>query len=361
TMRLAFAARATAEHGETRVIWWDASSGAWQGPLAIELIGSEAPSPSLPFSPGRLGRLKRTIFPSTLWESGRSERAAVPSPSLLPDGAHVVLHTTYIAALADELRSRAARISVDAYDLIWRVHEMDADVATKAVASIRRLYARTVRPRELGGLKAADSVLTAGWGDKLDFEAAASRQATWAPTGLDVAPIARNPSDRLRVGLIGNFAHSATSESADRLLASPLATDASVDLVFAGLDSETWASANGVTALGKVASIADFYSQIDAMVVPVSNASGMKTKLAEAALAGCPVVTSPAGAAGYHPELQALLVVADDPSQLDAAAVRRATETMSGPELRDAFDRHLGLAAARASYMRGLGPSPVSG
>ena len=63
----------------------------------------------------------------------------------------------------------------------------------------------------------------------------------------------------VRVGLIGNFAHSATIDAAKRLMASDAVRSGAVQPVFAGLESLAWRSDASVEVLGPVATVEEFY------------------------------------------------------------------------------------------------------
>jgi hypothetical protein len=118
----------------------------------------------------------------------------------------------------------------------------------------------------------------------------------------------------------------------------------------AGLDSDTWLTSDRALAMGTVEAIERFYERIHAAVVPVTNGSGMKCKLAEAVLAGRAVVTTPLGAAGYPPELRHALATVQSPASISADVVTRAVEAVSDDELRRAWDRRIGRSGAAETY-----------
>ncbi len=313
-------------------------------------IGSPPTGADKPRSFGhtsRLGRTKRAVFPSTLWESGRAACRGF-DPGLITEQDTVVLHTTYLGPLAKQLREHGNGVVLDVYDLIWRVHRIDASLATnRLISATRRVYSDLVRIREERCLRAAHVLPTAGWTD-LEHVRTVARAAFWNPTGVPAQPVATNASDRLRVGLIGHFGHSATVDAAEALLASPLGRDANTEVVIAGVASEQWGRDRPVTSLGRVDSITDFYERIDAAVVPVLNGSGMKCKLAESAMSGKTTVTTAAGAEGFPPELSAGFVVLSL-SELTADAVRLAASGNVENAAR-AFVERVGTDGAVASY-----------
>lgn len=350
-MRLDFALAATRHAGfETSLLCW--MDGRWTE-VAPDAVTQRDPRGKLGVASGsgRVSALKRWAFPSTLWESARDARASTPE---LQPTTNIVLHTSYLAPLTPSLKRRGHYVAVDAYDLIWRVHEVDAKLATGFRRLIRSSYAASVRPRELSGLRVADSLLAAGWTDTHDLASAAGRAVTWAPTGLRTEMVNKVPSDRLRVGLLGNFRHSATIAAAEELMASPLAQTDSVELVFAGLHSDEWDGRCGARGMGTVKTVDEFYRAVDATVVPVTNPSGMKTKLAESALAGRPVVTTTEGAVGYPPHLQNHFTVLEL-AALTAEKVRSAVAGASVETARAAFVNELGWDNALSTYRSGFG------
>lgn len=270
----------------------------------------------------------------------------------------VVLHTSYLAPLAKKVREAGAqRIVVDVHDVVFGAHADDARRGPLAVRALRRLYAETVRYRERRALLHADALAVAGWGDVLKLKSLAVASLVWAPTGIDTTISASPATPEIRVGLIGNFAHSATADAANALLGSKLGTSDECRLVFAGLHSEEILRANErVEVLGPVENIRTFYESVHAVVVPVRNGSGMKCKLAEAAMAGKAVITTPLGAEGYSPELRSAFVVVDSTQHLDIQIVTNAIEHLSPEETRDQFESMVGRTAAAHTYARLLQP-----
>lgn len=284
----------------------------------------------------RADSFKRRLFPSTLWESGRRAVGAFDC-DLVRGADAVVVHTTYLGDLIPKIRRvTAAPVILDVYDLIWRVHRLDAALTRHpGYRTIRRLYSRSVRPREERALRSADAVACAGWTD-LQHLPDDLPIAEWLPTGLEGASAPLPSGDELRVGLIGSFAHSATVDAANTLVELQRSSSTEFSIVVAGAFSGEWAAGqDGITALGRVADIADFYREVHASVVPVGNGSGMKCKLAESILSGRPVITTPAGAEGFPPHLSRFLAT-DASSALEPDRLR--TLLNQQPSARRAFD-----------------------
>jgi hypothetical protein len=267
----------------------------------------------------------------------------------------VVLHTTYLAPLAPWLQERGARVLLHVYDLVWRAHALDARRARGPLRAVRSGYAASVRLREERAVGAADAVVVAGWGDWLTLRQRVPA-ARWVAPGVPTPAPAPAPTNgrgpELRVGLLGNFNHGPTLDSARRLLSSPLAREAGARVVLAGLGSDSRVAAGGprVDALGPVARVEEFYERVDCVIAPVESGAGIKVKLAEAALAGIPVVTTTLGAAGYPPELRERLLIEDDPARLTVARCRDLIAGFDRAGTRSAFAGIVGFDAAVASY-----------
>jgi hypothetical protein len=80
----------------------------------------------------------------------------------------------------------------------------------------------------------------------------------------------------------------------------------------------------------------------------------MKTKIAEAILAGKAVVTTPAGAAGYPPALRAAFSLITEPGGLTVSLVETAVRWRSEHSHRDAFAAVFGRPAAEQAYAEAL-------
>ena len=323
TLRLAGALAGTELVAETELHHYDPGTGAWVGPL--EPVAARQAEDRSAATGGR--SVKRALFPSTLWESGRRPRRALRGHlgalRLSPD-AILVLHTSYLAGVIGELGRRVPTI-VDVYDLVWSAHATDAAAGPLWARPVRGAYSASVRAREQRAIARADDVLVAGFEDRrlLAERLPATR---WVPTATPVEAVAPRERDGagLRVGLLGNFRHQSTLDSARRLLAAPLADGREITIVLAGLGSDAaFEPRPGIEVLGACERVEDFYEAVDCVAAPVGAGSGIKVKLGESLLAGRPVVTTAAGAAGYPPHLRALMTVAD-PDRLDPDAVRGA-------------------------------------
>ena len=341
----------TACGGQVRA--FDPAEGVWSAPLALEALldeGGAAPGG------GRLTHVKRAVFPQTLLESGRRASSALRAEHARPSwgrGDTVIVHTTYLGGLVPWLRSLGAVVIVDVYDLVWRAHGLDARNTRGPLGTTRALYAASVRIREERAMRAANGVLVVGFADWLAARRAVPG-ARFVPPAIPIPAgtrARRSPNGTIRVGLLGHFGHQPNRAAAEALLASPLAADSHVELVFAGRESDrSLPHRPRVRTLGPVDSVDEFYAEVDCVVAPSPSGAGLKIKLGEGILAGRPVLTTRLGAEGYPPELRTRFLVEDDPSALTAARCRAHIARFDPAEAADAFASVLGWDVAVESY-----------
>lgn len=349
-MRLRTGVDGSLLNGTVTISWWDRAGARWQTGLPADLVGSADPSWPTPSSPSTTDRIKRSVFPFTLWEAGRKPVAALSDGAAIEPGCTVILHTSLLAPLAEGLRSSGHHVVIDVHDAMFRGHMDDGDAASFLLAAARHSYARTVRRRECSALGSADALAVAGWDDSQLLQSRGLGNSSWVPTGLDALESTMPNGDVLRVGLLGNFNHGPTARAALELVSSPLNADPGVEIVLAGMGSDQFETPAGVVSLGLVSSVREFYDRVHATVVPVMNGTGMKCKLAEAALAGKTVITTRLGAVGYPPALRSGFVTVDQTTSLTSSVVRKAIENSTPAATRSAFEMVVGRAAAARTY-----------
>jgi hypothetical protein len=354
TLRLRTALEQRCVEGTATFSWWDRARQAWRSDTPVESVGTADPEPTPEARASTANRLKRWVFPSTLWEAGWRPRSALGDLHDEPPARTIVLHTTLVAPLAARLRESGRRVVVDVHDAIFRGHLDDAKGASAAMWATRRAYAATVRHRERLALAPAHRLAVAGWDDMRLLADMGLTRATWSPTGLDARSSTMPESAQLCVGLLGNFHHGPTARAASELISSPLGRDPTVQLILGGIGSERYATSSRARSLGQVATVDEFYDQIHATVVPVMNGTGMKCKLAEAALSGKAVVTTRLGALGYPPELSRAFVVVDGAHSLSRRTITDAIERLSPDAVRASFESVVGREAAARTYASAL-------
>jgi Glycosyl transferases group 1 len=323
TLRLRTAELACARFGEQQTFWFDQSSGRWRDDPAQPSHTSDTSQPSL----------KRRMFPSTLYESGRRAVDAFRGTdwsTKVPATANVIFHTTYLGPLIIDRRPAwVNKVVVDVYDLVWRNHLIDASLSGGPVRITRLAYSRSVKQREMRAIVYADAVPVAGHEDWRHVRAAATRSA-WCPTGMIAHPRpVRAPHDPPVVGFLGNFEHQPTVDSARYLLDCAAARSGDIRIMLAGWESSRFAAefSGRAEVLGPVSSPADLWHRVDCAVIPVLTGAGMKCKISEALLAGCPVITTPLGADGFSPAVYPTLHVVDHLNEVTTDLCLKANAT----------------------------------
>lgn len=81
------------------------------------------------------------------------------------------------------------------------------------------------------------------------------------------------------------------------------------------------AKEQGVTCLGFVDDVPDFYGSVDVVVAPIRYGGGIKIKVLEAMACGKPLVTTSVGAEGISEVGEGAFLVADDPARFAEAVV----------------------------------------
>ena len=350
TLRLRTAVEASSLGGIAMLSWWDPMRSEWRSDVPVKSVGAPDPEPVAAPLETHASALKRHLFPFALWESGRAPRSRASRVLAEKPGATLVLHTTFLAPLAAGLRQSGRRVVVDVYDAIFRGHLDEAEGASIGMRAVRRAYASSVRHRECGALMPIPSLLAAGWDDARLLTGLGLQQIKWVPTGLEAQLSVMPEADRIHVGLLGNFNHTVTARAASDLMASPLGSDPSVEIILAGIGSERYDRSNHVRSLGRIANTREFYDQVHAAVVPVTNGTGMKCKLGEAALAGKAVITTRLGSVGYPPELRRAFVVVDSAHSLNRSVVTDAIERTPPQAIRAKFEAVVGRKAAARAY-----------
>jgi Glycosyl transferases group 1 len=312
TLRLQTAELACGRLGEQQTFWFDRSSKSWRD-------DSGEPSHA---SPARRSGLKRRIFPSTLYESGGVAVEAFRKTNWsakVPSSANAMFHTTYLGPLLMEERPPwLNKAVIDVYDLIWRAHSIDARLNKGPLHATRLAYSQSVKHREMKAIAHSDGAAVAGYEDWCHVRNLGTTSA-WCPVGVIPRPgPVRVPHDPPQVGFLGNFAHQPTVDSARYLLTCPAARAGDIKVVLAGWESAGFAEefSGRAEILGPVRDPGELWHTVDCAVIPVQTGAGMKVKVSEALLAGCPVITTPLGADGFSPAIRQALHIVDHVSDV---------------------------------------------
>lgn len=125
------------------------------------------------------------------------------------------------------------------------------------------------------------------------------------------------------------------------------------------------ATANNVELIGAVDGLDPWYHKARAVIAPIFDGSGMKTKVAEALMYGKLVIGTPEAFSGYGEEACAAGLICETSDHFVAAIQAVAAQPIKAldPELRDIYMRHFSERAARdgiAAILAALAPQQVN-
>ncbi|WP_284983087.1 glycosyltransferase family 4 protein [Arthrobacter sp. efr-133-TYG-118] len=146
----------------------------------------------------------------------------------------------------------------------------------------------------------------------------------------------RLPGPIRRVGFLGNMNYPPNVMSLKKFLAdySARIDSLGLELIVAGYGSEvvrTWGT--NTTVLGSIDDVVEFYSMVDAVVVPIDHGGGIKVKAVEAMVHGVPVFGTEHVRSGFDTSFRGYVGDIDD-----LMSGNRITTTAAPPGVvREAF------------------------
>jgi hypothetical protein len=154
---------------------------------------------------------------------------------------------------------------------------------------------RWLATREDKYCASAHIVTAAGWSDWKSLIERGHTDAVWLPTPIADSEFETVP--RIGVGgkvagLLGNFNYWPNLHAYRTVLDHwlPALIDCGWRVVVAGMGSEALEPRSGVTAMGMVDDLNDYYGLIDATLAPIDLGGGMKVKVLESFSRGVPVI-----------------------------------------------------------------------
>lgn len=152
----------------------------------------------------------------------------------------------------------------------------------------------------------------AGYEDKVKGTENCSAPGYWVPTPITAIRSDRmkSSSTNLRVGFIANFRYPPNVMSLRDFFKryGDSFKSRGIEVVVAGFGSETVKTWDvNATVLGCIDSLPEFYSSIDAALVPIDHGGGIKAKAVEAIAHGVPVFGTSHVASGFSPEWSAYI------------------------------------------------------
>jgi glycosyltransferase involved in cell wall biosynthesis len=190
--------------------------------------------------------------------------------------------------------------------------------------------AEALRQLELAMIRATDATLVVSSCEReqVERDVPGSRVAI-VPTIHDVEPYVPPPDNRSGILFVGGFEHHPNIDAAVRLVKEVMPAvwrelgEVDVTIVGSKPPAEVQALASSlVEVTGWVENLQPLLDQSRLMVAPLRFGAGLKGKITQALAAGLPVVTTPIGAEGLESDDDATLLVANDPEELAADAIR---------------------------------------
>jgi glycosyltransferase involved in cell wall biosynthesis len=191
-------------------------------------------------------------------------------------------------------------------------HELLMRATIKGHAWTRRLLLNAIkeqehcRMREMTILQKAAGIIAVSHSDyNYAIEVGASH-AVWSPPAFDstqIIPRDNSSRDRrsINIGMLGNTYFYPNFEGMSAVIASvwPHRANSRLNLVIAGRGTEIFSDdSRNITGLGYLPELSSFWDEIDILLVPNLNASGIGVKLCEAIARNVPVLTTRQGARG---------------------------------------------------------------
>lgn len=181
--------------------------------------------------------------------------------------------------------------------------------------------ARTLERREICAARDANIVTVTGWKD-WDFLARYS-DAHWLPTPLpddSFCTVDRVQDADKVAGFIGNFEYW-PNRDAYRMLVDywlPALRSKGWRIIVAGHHTELLGTPpDGVTLIGSVPDVDDFYRQVSLSLAPIRLGGGMKVKVLESLAKGVPVAGTSEALEGFSPDVKRLCIEWGDDVNLD--------------------------------------------
>jgi glycosyltransferase involved in cell wall biosynthesis len=295
---------------------------------------------------GRLGVVKRALLPMPTIAGGWHPALADAVREL--SGADVFL-TSQLRGVPYFEHANAEKLWFDQLD-VWSVF---------AIAEVRRRrgipkITAELQRRKMANLErqsVARSWLSsaAGYADAQLLAGASAHPVHWLPMHLEPVPVGPTQRDGRTAGLLANF-NFWPNLDAYKVLSEqwlPGLRAAGWKVIVAGHGSDALPVVDGIDCIGPVEGLSDFYSRVDLSLAPIRLGGGIKVKIIEALVTGCPVVATGYALEGFPPELREILPTMPIGSWDEKVAQRSinasalATEHATGLFSRAAFERRV--------------------
>ena len=141
--------------------------------------------------------------------------------------------------------------------------------------------------------------------------------ATWLPTWLpptDPVKQGRSVAPSRRCGFLGNFHYWPNRDAHELLVNEWLAplSQRGWDVIVAGRGADELETHQGITNLGELEHVQQFYENVDLVLAPIRLGGGIKVKIIEAFAHQKPVVATPFALAGFPPQISSSVLTWDE-------------------------------------------------
>ena len=313
-------------------------------PVALDAaeVAGELPGIDVVTVPARPGRKRLqqllTVPTRRSWNSGRY---AIPA---LRAAVHAVSHDRGAALVHFDGPGVGLVGPVPGRLNAVAPHDIDSDIERAAAARTtgpRRRFAqlevRKVVREERAQWRAADLCVAVSELDQRAMRDGGAREVIVVANGTD--PVARLPipqraaGETLRLFFVGT-PYLPNLQAVEWLVGAvlpALRAQIPVSLDVVGLSRKEVPAAPGVTAHGRVPSLATFYAEAHVAVVPILAGSGSRLKVVEAMAHGVPVVSTTLGAAGLGLTAGTHFRAGDDPTSFAEALIGVSEDLVDRP------------------------------
>ncbi|MCK6210816.1 glycosyltransferase family 4 protein [Georgenia sp. EYE_87] len=211
----------------------------------------------------------------------------------------------------------SARLWLDFMDVWSDVARREGHVRRGAARLSARLQAAYLAQHEQRYASRAHIVTTTGWSDHKLLRSRGIDNL-WIPSTLpddEFQAVNRRHGGGAKVaGFIGNFEYWPNVDAYRVLVDSwlPRLRSEGWSVLVAGRHSHVLGEPPpGITLLGEVPSVADFYREVSVTLAPIRLGGGMKVKVLESLAKGVPVIGTDFAFDGFSPELRGKLLACD--------------------------------------------------
>jgi polysaccharide biosynthesis protein PslH len=308
------------------------------GPSRSDTLAVQHPiTRSLPsgHAPSHLGRLKRHYVPMPTMRGGRAREIERLITDLAPD----VLLVSQLRAAPYIRRAPRASLWLDQAD-VWSSFIMNEINARRGLARPTASAQRALIERQERKWAGRAAVVTAaGWADADHLRKSTKQLGHWLPSVVPGGDAERGPEAIRTAGLLANFGAWSNRDAFSVLRDhwAPVLRQQGWRIVVAGYGSTDLDAGPLVDVLGELATVKQFYQEIDVALAPIRLGGGVKVKVIEALRWRKGVVATPAAVEELPRDLALAIPVVVAERPVLEAAMTRALEDKSAIDLAEQY------------------------